>query len=94
MDRYQHEMEAKYVSQPKPEMTWHPRSIPAGHSETRELRNNVNSMRSRLNSHTCLCYYKVSAHAPQTKLQMGFVIICLGHTIYFVSIASGRSIDE
>ena len=45
MDRYQHEMEAKYVSQPKPEMTWHPRSIPAGHSETRELRNDVNSMR-------------------------------------------------
>ena len=44
-DRYQHEMEAKYVSQPKPEMTWHPRSIPAGHRETRELRNDVNSMR-------------------------------------------------
>ena len=37
-DRYQHEIEAKWVSQSKmvakPERTWHPWSIPAGHPKT------------------------------------------------------------
>ena len=39
-DQYQYGIEAKCVSQskgwrPKPEMTWQPRSIPAGHRKTR-----------------------------------------------------------
>ena len=77
---YQHEIEANSVNQ------WHPRSIPAGHPETREAENGKTRMRSIKRNNELRVNLQLVYYLSLSKHELFFVTVIFrpvkGHAIY------------